>query len=148
MSSTAFSAEIRPDPFLRRIVLASGTGLTLLGSFLILVLPVHPVLWLAGSIAWLVLAAFELRGLRRAWRICHVIRFHADGSVVVLSPGQDWRPARLLPGGILLRRAGWIRLLLVSPGGKKRVLGELIRGDSRRSADWRRLQVIWRHIGA
>jgi len=49
---------------------------------------------------------------------------------------------------VLLRKVGWIRLSFELPTGRKLILGELLRGDGRRGEDWRRLQVIWRHIGA
>jgi len=62
-------------------------------------------------------------------------RLDADGN---------WHPARLLPGSMLLRRVGWIRW----DDGCGRQYAELLRGRSRESDDWRRLQVIWRHIGA
>jgi hypothetical protein len=54
----------------------------------------------------------------------------------------------MLSGGVLLSELGWIRLSVVLPDGRKLVLGEFVRGNARESADWRRLQVIWRHIGA
>lgn len=148
MSSTAYFAEIYPDPFLRRIVLASGALLALVGVPLIITLPVAPELRAAAVMAWLALVASELSRVRRAWHACQALRFSADGTVAVLIPGQVWQPARLLSGGILLRRVGWIRLSVALPTGRKLVLGELLRGDCRNGADWRRLHVIWRHIGA
>ena len=148
MSSNAFLAEISPDPFLRRVVLASGALLALAGVPLIIVLPVYSVLRVAALLLWLALAVQELSRVRSAWFVCHALRFSADGTISVLIPGQIWRPARLLSGGILLRKLGWIRLSVRLPTGQELVLGELLRGDSRKSADWRRLHVIWRHIGA
>jgi len=148
VSSTAYFAEIHPDPFLRRIVLASGVLLALAGIPLILILPVVPSLGAVAVVTWLALMASELARVRRAWHVCHALRFSTDGTVTVLMPGQAWQPASLLSGGILLRKAGWVRLSVALPAGRKIVLGEFLRGDCRKSADWRRLQVIWRHIGA
>ncbi len=148
MSSTAYFAEIYPDPFLRRIVLVSGALLALVGVPLIITLPVAPELRAAVVMTWLALAANELSRVRRAWYACQALRFSADGTVAVLMPGQLWQPARLLSGGILLRSVGWIRLSVALPTGRKFVLGELLRGDCRNGADWRRFHVIWRHIGA
>jgi len=148
VSSTAYFAKIYPDPFLRRIVLASGALLALVGIPLLVILPVAPELRAAGVITWLALAANELSRVRCAWHACQALRFSADGTVTVLMPGQDWQPARPLSGGILLRRVGWIRLSVALPTGRKLVLGELLRGDCRHGPDWRRLHVIWRHIGA
>ena len=148
MSSNAYLAKISPDPYLRRIVLASGALLALAGVPLIIVLPVDPVLRAAALLLWLALAVQELSRVRAAWYLCHALRFSADGAVAVLMSGQTWQPAHLLSGGILLRKLGWIRLSVRLPTGQKLVLGELLRGDSRKSADWRRLHVIWRHVGA
>jgi hypothetical protein len=97
---------------------------------------------------WLALAACELSRARHAWYSCQALRFFADGTVAMLIPGQTWQPASLLSGGVLLRQLGWIRVSVVLPNGRKLVLGDFVRGDGRKSADWRRLQVIWRHIGA
>ena len=148
MSSTAYFAEIRPDALLRRIVLASGLALALAGLPLILILRVPLEIRIIGSIVWLGSAASELARLRRAWNSCQAMRFFADGTIEVLIPGQIWQPASLLPGGVLLRQLGWIRLSVTLPTGQKLVLGEFLRGNGRESPDWRRLQVIWRHIGA
>jgi len=122
--------------------------LALAGVPLIIILPVEAILRAAAVILWLTLAAIELSRLRYAWHVCHALRFSADGTVFVLMPGQTWQPACLLSGGILLRRLGWIRLSVALPTGRKLVLGEFLRGDCREDADWRRLHVIWRHIGA
>ena len=148
MSSTEYFAEIRPDPVLRRIVLASGVALSLAGVPLILILPVAAEVRATGAFVWLALAARELSRARHAWFSCHALRFCADGRVAVRIPGQTWQPASLLSGGVLLSELGWIRLSAVLPNGRKLVLGEFVRGNARESADWRRLQVIWRHIGA
>jgi hypothetical protein len=58
--------------------------------------------------------------------------------------GQEWVSGELLSGSIVHRRFAWIRVrsncgLLIT---------EFLRGDARASPEWRRLQVIWRHIGA
>ena len=148
MSSTAYFAEIRPDPALRRVVLASGAALALAGIPLIVTLPMRPEFRAAAVIVWLALAVHELARSRRGWIVCHALRFSADGTVDVLMPGQNWQRASLMSGGILLRRLGWIRLAVMLPTGRKIVLGEFLRGDCRQSVDWRRLQVIWRHVGA
>ena len=148
MSSNAYYAEVLPDPFLRRIVLATGVVLALAGIPLIVVLPIAPSLRIAAVVFWLGTTAWEIAGMRRAWNVCHGMRFFTDGAVAVCSPGREWRPGQLVSGGILLRKMGWIRLKVALPDGRKTVLGELLRGNCRESDDWRRLHVIWRHIGA
>jgi len=148
VSSNAYYAEVSPDPFLRRLVLTTSVVLALAGVPLILILPVTPTLRLVAVLIWLASTVWEITRLRRAWNTSQGLRFFADGTVAVHLPGQAWYPARLLSGGFLLRKTGWIRLEVVLPGGGKAILGEPLRGDCRESHDWRRLQVIWRHIGA
>jgi len=144
VSSTAYFAEITPEPFLRRIVLWSGVTLALAACLIILGLPVAAWLRLAGCGLWAAMAARELRQLRRAWRACRRLRFLAGGAIELLEADGQWHAASLESGSVLLRKTGWIRLRN-RRGGRH---GELLRGDARSSPDWRRLQVIWRHVGA
>ena len=144
MSSSAFSAEFIADLRLRGAVLLSGAMLAALGLLVIMLLPVHLALRVTGAAAWAVASGIELAGLRRAYSLYVGLRIGHDGVVQVQKRGGDWQPARLLPGSLLLRRAAWIRVQ--SEHGE--VFAELLRGACRRSANWRRLHVIWRHIGA
>ena len=144
MSSTAYFAEITPEPFLRRIVLWSGVTLAVAACLIILSLPVATWLRLAGCGLWVAMAGWELRQLQRAWRACRRLRFWAGGDIELLEGDGQWHAASLEAGSVLLRKAGWIRLRN-RRGGR---YGELLRGDARSCADWRRLQVIWRHVGA
>ena len=87
---------------------------------------------------------FEFRRLQRGFAICRRIRIHSDGEAAVLNNDGEWLPGALQTGSVLLRRLGWLRIR----GASGQVFLELIRGNARQSHDWRRLQVIWRHIGA
>lgn len=144
MPSNAYSAELRPDPCLRRLVLCSGAGLGLLGVVAILTLPWPPAWCAAAAVAWAGVVVWELAGLRSAWAECRALRIRADGSAAALGRDGRWRPVALLADGVLLRHCGWIRLR----AGSGRVFAEPVRGACRDSHDWRRLQVIWRHVGA
>ena len=144
MSSSAFSAEFIADRRLRCAVLLSGATLAALGLLVIMLLPVHFALRVTGAAAWAVSSGIELVGLRRAYSRYVGLRVGHDGAMHVQKRGGDWQAARLLPGSLLLRRTAWIRVQ--SEGGE--VFAELLRGECRRSANWRRLHVIWRHIGA
>ena len=144
MSSTAFSAVLVPDRTLRRIVLLSGLTLMCIGIVLILKLPLHPAILATGTIAWLLLCASELRNLARGFQRCRLLRVTANGAIRLLDANGDWRAAELLPGSLLLRRIGWIRVS--DSAGRTSV--EPVRGHCRESQDWRRFQVIWRHIGS
>ena len=144
MSSNRYSAELHPDAVLRRVVLLSGVGLCFAGVAIILALPLHTVLSIGCSGAWLALCAGELVNIRRGYALCCSLRVTPGGGVLLLDSLGNWQTARLLSGSVLLRRIGWFRL----ETGSGRRCAELLRGSCRKSDDWRRLQVIWRHVGA
>jgi hypothetical protein len=122
------------------------SGITLYGSgaVLILRLPLPPMALLLGSVAWLTLSVWELRRFGQITGRCRRLRVAADSGFQLLDANGAWQSGRLLPGSLLLRHFGWIR---VAHGGGQ-VSAQLFRGHCRESEDWRRLQVIWRHIGA
>jgi hypothetical protein len=125
-------------------VLCSGAVLGVLGVIAAVTLP-WPLPWrVAVTVFWAGPAAWELVRLHRAWHGCLALRVLADGSAAVLGRDGRWQPVTLLADGVLLRRWGWIRLRMASG----RVFAEPVRGSCRKSHDWRRLQVIWRHVGA
>jgi len=144
MSSGTYSAELRPDAMLRRLVLVSGGVLGASGVALILVMPFNAMVLIAGSAAWLAYSGWELVGVSRGYARCRRLRVTAGGEMKLLDAEGNWRAARLLPCSVLLRRVGWIR----GEDSEGRQYAEPVRGSCRESDDWRRLQVIWRHIGA
>lgn len=143
MSSSKYAAELNPDALLRRWVLLSGAGLAAVGVALILILPLHRAALFGGSVAWLLLCARELVTAVRGFSCCRRLHVSAGGELLILDPDGVWQRARLLSGSVVLRRIGWL-LFEMSDG---RRFTELLRGRCRESDDWRRLQVIWRHIG-
>ena len=148
MSSNAYFAELRPDPALRRVVQHSAIALALVGVAVIAGLDVPLALRVCGIAAWTIVLGAQLHALRRGWSDCHALRVYPDGTVSVRGPDGAWLPGRLEPDGVLLRRWGWVRLRLGSARGSGRPFAEPLRGTCRQSREWRRLQVIWRHIGA
>lgn len=110
----------------------------------IMSLPFGTWLKLAGCGLWALMAGRELRQLRRAWRACLRLRVWPGGEVELLEADGQWYAASLESGSVLLQKTGWFRLR-DRHGGRH---GELLRGDPRSSPDWRRLQVIWQHVGA
>jgi hypothetical protein len=144
VSSNAYCAELRPDPSLRRIVCYTGIALVAAGLLAIVHLPGPAVLRVAIALGWCAWCWRELVRLRRAWSVCEALRIDAAGDVAIMCPDRDWAPARLLPGSVLLRRAAWIRIEAADGS----VFAEPLRGTCRKCHDWRRLQIIWRHIGA
>jgi hypothetical protein len=142
--SNEYVAELRPDPFLCRVVFWSGGALAALGIVACLFLALAPAARVAAVLTWAGIAAVELLALWRPSRSCSAFRVTGDGTAAVRTDDGEWQPATLIAGGILLRRCGWVRLRTAA--GRVFVLP--VRGAARKSRDWRRLQVIWRHIGA
>ncbi len=141
-SSTAYCAEIRPDVWLRRFVLATAILVALLGALAISLATVPIWVRLPALVAWIALSYCEIGALRRGWRRSCGVRLYADGSVDIRSDGGAWESAELADGSILLRRFGWLRL--VAADGAP--IHELVRGGCREDREWRRLHVIWRHV--
>ena len=144
MSSNAYSATLQADSRLRQWVLGSGGVLLLAGVLAILVVPASWFVRAIAALAWVAIGARELIYLHGKWRTYTAIRVMADGAVSVRHPAGEWDDARLLPGSVLLKKYAWIRLQLA--GGQ--VVAEPLKGARRDDRDWRRLHVLWPHIGA
>ena len=144
MSSNGFSVFLRADPGLRRLVLVSGALLLVAGVVAIAVTPVSATVRVLIAVPWAVWGVVELILLNGHWRTYAAIRVWPDGRAALLNAGGDWCPATILPGSVLLSRCAWIR---VRPEGGK-AFAEPLRGARRKCHDWRRLHVLWPHIGA
>ena len=144
MASNAYSAELQVDPTLRRIVILSGTGLLLAGVAAVMTLPVPPAQRVVAALLWAAWCAWSIWRLNGRWRTYVALRVSADRRVTLCDRNGEWRDATLVPGSILLQDWGWIRLR--TGGGP--AFAEPLRAARQNRRDWRRLQVIWRHIGA
>ena len=144
MSSNAYFAEFKPDPALRRVVQWSGVVAGLVGVAVVAGIEAPFALRLCGGTAWLLIVGAQLRAQSQGWSACVALRVYGDGAVTVRGSDGEWSPGQLEPDGVLLRRWGWIRLRT----GTGRPFAEPLRGACRESREWRRLQVVWRHIGA
>jgi hypothetical protein len=82
--------------------------------------------------------------LWRGYAASGALRIAAGGQVERQTPDGAWEPATLCAGSLVLARFAWLRI--AAAGG--RPYAELVSARSHASEDWRRLQVIWRHIGA
>jgi hypothetical protein len=143
MSSPSYSADLVTEPLLRRIVLGSGVALLCGGQVVIASLPL-PGSWRAlAMFAWTVSVVRELLHLAASYREYRAVRISSDGSVEILGKDQATARARLLPGSLVLPGLAWLRLGLEG----NRTSGELLRGNAGENEAWRRLQVIWRHLG-
>jgi hypothetical protein len=123
--------------------LLAGIGLHALGVALILATPLHPAAKMLGSSGYLLLSLWEFLRLSRGFARCCRLRVTEGGGLSLLDPDGNWQAARLLPGSVVLRKVAWIRCKTE----QGHHCAELIRGNCRESKDWRRLHVIWRHIG-
>lgn len=143
-SSDRYSSEITPEPGLRGVVLGSGLVFALLGAGVLATLPgplavraLAAVLWLCGSLA-------SVRRLLLTYRGIAGFRLYSDGSAELIRPDGRRIIGQLAPGTFVLRRLAWLRVSVPGRGP----VGELVAGDPRTSQQWRRFQVICRHVAA
>ena len=144
MSSIEYWADLHPDKCLRRAVLVSGIALLVAGVVMISMLDLSKILKVVGGLAWAGISAHRLWQYARAYALNGKLRIRADESLEIEGPDGQRHRARLCSGSFATRRFAWLR---VAPANAA-AYGELLRGDSRQSEEWRRFQVIWRHIGA
>ena len=144
MSSTAYSAELDPDPRLRKLVIASGALLAISGIVMVALIDLSLSVKVVLGLAWALVVGRELVRHRRAYSRNGIMRVGAGGEIEVQRPDGHWRRSELCAGSMVLERLAWLR---IRTSGRLKY-AELLRGNSRESDDWRRLQVIWRHIGA
>lgn len=145
MSSNAYFAELHPEPKLRVIVLLSGLTACVAGVWLVLSMPLgtlHRTLIVCG---WFFLCGREMVQTWRGYASSGALRISSDACIEVRLVGGEWRTASLLAGSLVLPGVAWLR---ISVGAGGPAYGELLTGNSRKNEDWRRLLVIWRHIGA
>jgi len=141
---TTFSITLLADAVARRIVLVSGACACLGGVAAIVAMPLDVVGKWLGVIAWLLVGGNELRLTVSRYRDCRRLRIEPGGSIEVGGRDGSWRAATLCPGSLVLRRWAWLRF----DAGEGRRHQELFRRRAAKTEDWRRLQVIWRHLGA
>ena len=144
MSSNAYSTCLYADRVLRRWVLASGILLSVIGALLIVTLPVATAIRLLLLITWLAWHGRETRMLLLAYGCYRGIELNEHGELALLDRHGQRHAGRLLPGSLVLRRIAWIRVR----DARGRVFAEPLRGRCGETRAWRRLQVIWRHVGA
>ena len=142
MSSIKYSTELTPEPILRRVVIISGLVASTLGLATILLLPVA-VLWRAVvSVIWLGVNGRELVLIAKGHKRCSRYRIQHDGDVYVQSQNGAWSLAKLAAGSVVLSRWAWLRIEF--DDGRRGA--ELVRSRTPQNEQWRRLQVIWRHL--
>lgn len=144
MSSPTYSTELQPDPRLRRIVLLCGIVAALVGLALLLTLRIALPWRALAAVAWLIANTRQLFGIANGYKRCQRIRIDQSGAVTMQAPDGCWFPATLIQGSVVLTDIAWLRCK--AEDGQQ--FAELIAAKSVRNESWRRLQVIWRHVGA
>ena len=144
MSSNAYFAELHPEPRLRVIVLLSGLMACLAGVLLALSLPLDALHRAFVVCGWLFLCGRQMANTWRGYALSGTLRIGGDASIEVRLVDGEWRTASLLSGSLVLPGVAWLRISV----GSGPAYGELLTGNPRKNEDWRRLLVIWRHIGA
>lgn len=142
-SSSTYATELVPEPCLRRLVTAMALAGYLLGLAIVL-------LWQPGAttsvlvvIAWTALTLVEWLLLTAGQKRFCRIRIDARGAVTLLDREGQWQDASLRSDSVVLARVAWLGL---KPEHRPRYF-ELLRGNCRENEQWRRLQLIWRHVG-
>jgi hypothetical protein len=115
-----------------------------LGILLILSLPIDNMLRIAGVIGWCFTAGREIVDISTSHKRYSRLRVFADGSVELCAGDGQRQAAAIGRGCVVLPTVAWLDLSL-SGGGRYRAM---FRGNTRECKQWRRLQVIWRHLGA
>ena len=141
---TTYSSEIDADPRLRRLVLISGWLALAAGAVICLSMPFAWEWRLAAGSLWVLVSERELRVMANGHRLYRGVRLDANGGAALLTRDGDWSPATLLAGSLVLPSLAWLRFK--DQDGRQRV--ELIGCKCAENKAWRRLQVIWRHLGA
>lgn len=122
----------------------SGLIACLAGVLLALSLPLGALERALIVCGWLFLGGREMAQTWRGYALGGALRISRDARIEVRVVGGEWRTASLLSGSLVLPGVAWLRISV----GAGPVYGELLTGNPRKNKDWRRLLVIWRHIGA
>jgi hypothetical protein len=136
--------ELKPESLLRRIVILYGISATALGTALIWMLAIEASWRYAAAVAWLLLNCRQLCQIVKGYRHCRCIRMGPSGAVQLQGPDSCWFAATLLPGSVVFGRLAWLRF--EAEDGRR--FAELLRQKCFGNKDWRRLRVIWNHLGA
>ena len=128
----------------RRLVLAAAWAAMTLGLITILSLSMDTLLRAAAMSLWGLVGSAELHFIASAQKRFLRIRIFSDGRCELLDHGGQWHSGKLKDACVVLPRQAWLQ---VQPDSG-RCYRELVRGDARENKQWRRLQVIWRHLGA
>ena len=140
MSSTGFSAELRPDIRLRKRVLLSGAIAAIAGFALILHMPLNALSRLSLVVLWLAWCGIEIGTLTKAWQRVRQICFNTRGEVWISDIVGHRSQVSLQRGSLVTRRFAWLRMRLEDG----RNYAELVSGNAVQDCQWHRFQLIWK----
>jgi hypothetical protein len=128
---------------MQRWLLGAATLTTALGLWVILCLPIGRGFGAIAAVGWCLFGAYQAVDIANLHKRFSRLRIASDGSSEICTTDGQWHAATIGPGCIVLTHLAWLRLRLAD-GRRYRAL---LRGEARESKQWRRLQVIWRHLG-
>lgn len=116
----------------------------LAGAAVLLAMPVAWKWRLAACCLWILVSGRELSHIASGYKHYQGIRIDSNGDTALLTQDGERLPVQLLAGSIVLPSLAWLRFK--DQRGRRRA--ELIACKCPENKAWRRLQVIWRHLGA
>jgi len=144
LSSNIYSARLSADEWSRSVVKGSAIVLFVVAALLIVNMPLAIPARIAVGLCWGVIAYAQMRRHALGYRSYRDIQVLAGGELRLQNMQLEWVSGELRSGSVLWRRIGWL-CIDTQDGGR---FAELIVGRRQSAREWRRLQVIWRHIGA
>jgi hypothetical protein len=143
-SFATYSATLLVDRRLRAGVLGSGVVFLAAGVAVITGLPLAPALRACTIAAWSAGLAYELWYTAQAFRSTLAVVIYPDGGLELLRADDSRASGRLATGSMPLARYAWLRVAV--PG--RRSWGEPFDSRTQDREQWRRFQVICRHLSA
>ncbi len=125
-------------------MLGSGVAFALLGAGVFATLPLPIGLRLLAAAIWLIGSVASCVRLGRRYRGIAGYRVYQDGTAEIVRADGRRVAGRLIAGTFLLPGLAWLRVGVAGSGP----VAELVAGNLRTSQQWRRFQVICRHLAA
>ena len=144
MSRSAYVANLKPDRRLRLWLIAAVLLAIAAGVWTVSNLAISAELRWLGGMGWTLAVAGRAGLVLAAQLRCRQLNVHADGSVLLQDQSGGWQAATFRNGTVVLSGLAWLDLRTDDGRG----YSALFRGNCRESEQWRRLQVIWRHMGS